>query len=38
VLAVVSASAWFAIDLRSASADPTDLRELSSASAAVTAA
>ena len=38
VLAVASAGAWFAIDLRSASADPNDPRELSPASAAVTAA
>jgi MFS transporter, ACS family, glucarate transporter len=38
VLAVASAGAWFAIDLRSASEDPSDPRELSPASAAVTAA
>jgi ACS family glucarate transporter-like MFS transporter len=38
VLAVISASAWFAIDLRTASVDPDDPRALSPASAAVTAA
>jgi predicted MFS family arabinose efflux permease len=37
VLAVMSSSAWFAIDLRAASADPDDARALNPAPAAVTA-
>jgi predicted MFS family arabinose efflux permease len=37
-LAVISSSAWFAIDLRTASVDPDDPRAVSPASAAVTAA
>jgi predicted MFS family arabinose efflux permease len=36
-LAVMSSSAWFAIDLRAASADPDDTRALNPASAVVTA-
>ena len=36
-LAVMSSSAWFAIDLRAASADPGDTRALNPASAVVTA-
>lgn len=37
-LAAISASAWFAIDMRTASANPGDLRAAGPASAAVTAA